>query len=104
MDMTRRVNTNVAAPEGAHVPMGQFAKLREYPSATFRDITAPNADTLYTVAWLDVSKEPWIFGIPDMKDRYYLMTMLDGWTDVFQVPGTRTTGDKAQKYAITGPG
>ena len=67
-------------------------------------MTAPNADTLYTTAWLDVSKEPWIFSIPDMGDRYYLMPMLDGWTNVFQVPGKRTTGDKAQKYAITGPG
>jgi hypothetical protein len=38
-----------------------------------------------------------------MGDRYYLMPMLDGWTDVFQVPGKRTTGGKAQKYAITGP-
>jgi hypothetical protein len=67
-------------------------------------VTAPNADTLYTIAWIDVANEPWIFGIPDMGDRYYLMPMLDGWTDVFQVPGKRTTGGKAQQYAITGPG
>jgi hypothetical protein len=39
-----------------------------------------------------------------MSDRYYMMPMLDGWTNVFQSPGTRTTGTKAQKYAITGPG
>ena len=32
------------------------------------------------------------------------MPMLDGWTDVFQVPGKRTTGTGPQKYAITGPG
>jgi hypothetical protein len=30
------------------------------------------------------------------------MPMLDAWTTVFQVPGTRTTGTKAQRYAITG--
>src|SRR5271157_339289 len=104
VEMTRRVSTNVVKPEGTRAPMGQFARLREYPSAAFRDVTAPNADTLYTIAWLDVSKEPWILSIPDMKGRYYLMPMLSGWTDVFQVPGKRTTGDKAQKYAITGPG
>ena len=45
-----------------------------------------------------------MLSIPDMKDRYYLMPMLDGWTDVFQVPGKRTTGTGAQTYAITGPG
>jgi hypothetical protein len=104
MEMTRRIMTNVAAPEGTRAPMGQFVRMREYPSAKFRDVTAPNADTLYTTAWLDVSKEPWILSIPDMKDRYFLFPMLDGWTDVFQVPGKRTTGTKAQKYAITGPG
>jgi hypothetical protein len=51
-----------------------------------------------------VSKEPWILSIPYMKGGYFLFPMLDGWTTMFQVPGKRTTGTKAQKYAITGPG
>ena len=84
--------------------MGQFINAREYPSAAFKDVTAPNADTLYSVAWLDLAKEPYILSLPDEDDRYYLMPMLSGWTDVFEVPGKRTTGTKAQKYAITGPG
>jgi hypothetical protein len=104
MDLTRRVTTNVASPQGVSAPMGQIAKLREYPNASFNAITAPNADTLYTVTWLDVSKEPWVLSIPDLKGRYALFPLLDGWTDVFQVPGKRTTGTGAQKYAITGPG
>ncbi len=104
MEMTRRVITNVATPAGTHGPMGQLIKLREYPNATFRDVTAPNADTLYTTAFVDVGDEPWVISIPDMKDRYYLFPMLDGWTNVFQVPGKRTTGTGAQTYAITGPG
>jgi len=54
--------------------------------------------------WIDVGKEPWVLSIPDMKGRYFLMPMLDGWTNVFQVPGSRTTGTGAQTYAITGPG
>ena len=104
MEMTRRVLTNVAKPEGTRAPMGQLIRLREYPNASFKDVTAPNADTLYTTAFVDVDKEPWILSIPDMKDRYYLFPMLDGWTNVFQVPGKRTTGTDAQTYAITGPG
>jgi hypothetical protein len=104
MEMTLRVITNVAAPVGTKAPMGQIIKLREYPNSSFRDVTAPNADTLYTTAFFDVGKEPWVLSIPDMQDRYYLMPMLDGWTTVFQVPGKRTTGTKAQTYAITGPG
>jgi hypothetical protein len=104
MELTRRVLTNVAAPAGEKAPMGQFAKLREYPTPANKEVTAPNADTLYTLAWLDLAKEPWVLSIPDMRDRYYLMPMLSGWTDVFQVPGKRTTGTNAQTYAITGPG
>jgi hypothetical protein len=104
MEITRRVMTNVEKPEGSKAPMGQFARLRSYPAVDDHSVTAPNADTLYTLAWLDVSKEPWIVSIPDMKDRFFLFPMLDGWTNVFHDPGKRTTGTKAQKYAITGPG
>ncbi|HUM02408.1 MAG TPA: DUF1254 domain-containing protein [Thermoanaerobaculia bacterium] len=104
MELTRRVMTNVAGPEALHAPMGHFVRARRYPDASYRDVTAPNADTLYTTTWLDVSKEPWILSLPDIKGRYFLFPMLDGWTNVFQVPGKRTTGTAAQKYAITGPG
>ncbi len=104
MEMTRRVITNVATQAGTRGPMGTLIKLREYPNSSFRDVTAPNADTLYTTAFFDVGKEPWVLSIPDMKGRYFLMPMLDGWTTVFQVPGKRTTGTGAQTYAITGPG
>ncbi|MGC1422144.1 MAG: DUF1254 domain-containing protein [Terracidiphilus sp.] len=104
MDMTRKRLTNVAVPDDAHAPVGQMLKLRTYPSVDNHAVTAPNADTLYTMAWFDVSREPWILSVPDMGDRYFLLPLLSGWTDVFQVPGKRTTGGKAAKYAITGPG
>lgn len=104
MDMTRQVMTNTVKPEGTHAPMGQFANLREYPTPDFKDITAPNADTLYSVAWLDTSKEPYVLHVPGEGSRYYLMPMLSGWTDVFTAPGTRTTGDKEQNILIVGPG
>jgi hypothetical protein len=104
MEMTRRVITNVAKPVGTKGPMGQMIKLREYPDAKFRDVTAPNADTLYTSSFFDVGKEPWVVSLPAMGDRYALFPLLDGWTTVFEVPGKRTTGTGAQTYAITGPG
>ncbi|MFO1086138.1 MAG: DUF1254 domain-containing protein [Reyranellaceae bacterium] len=104
MEMTRRVMTNVASPEATRAPMGHLVRLRQYPDASYRDVTAPNADTLYTTGWIDVGAEPWVLSLPDMKGRYYLFPMLDGWTSVFRVPGKRTTGTGAQTYAITGPG
>ncbi|WP_029350922.1 DUF1254 domain-containing protein [Bosea sp. 117] len=103
MEMTRRVITNVAKPEGSRGPMGTMIKLRSYPDASFRDVTAPNADTLYTTSFFDVGDEPWVLSVPDMKGRYFLLPFLSGWTDVFQVPGLRTTGSKAQTYLISGP-
>lgn len=103
MEITRRVMTNTAEPKGTHAPMGHLVRMRVYPDASFKDVTAPNADTLYSPAWLDLAKEPYTLSLPDMEDRYFLMPMLSGWTDVFEVPGKRTTGTKAQTYAITGP-
>jgi len=103
MDMTRKQVTNVASPEPTRAPMGQFIRMRTYPTAAYRDVPGANVDTLYTMVWLDVSKEPWVLSIPDMGNRYYMVPMLDGFTNVFQVPGTRTTGEKPQKYVITGP-
>ena len=74
------------------------------PAVDNHTAAAPNADTLYTMVWLDVSREPWVFSIPDMGDRYYIMPMLSGFNEVFFVADPRATGVKAQKYAVTGPG
>ena len=104
IDMTRKQLTNVATVGPTRAPMGQLLRLRSYPAVDDRSVPAPNADTLYTYAWLDVSKEPMVLAIPDMDDRYFMTPMLSGWTNVFQSPGTRTTGQKAQTYVITGPG
>ena len=81
-DMARRQQTNVAAPDGEHAPMGQMIKMRSYPAVDNHCCAAPNADTLYTIAWLDVGTEPWVFSIPEMGDRYYIMPMLDGFSEV----------------------
>jgi hypothetical protein len=103
-DMVREQQTNVATPDAEHAPMGQIIKMRTYPAVDNPCCAAPNADTLYTLVWLDVSEEPWVFSIPDMGDRYYIMPMLDGWSEVFKVASSRTNGGKPQTYAITGPG
>jgi DNA sulfur modification protein DndE len=103
MDMTKDVMTNVKTANAMKAPIGQFVNVRSYPDATFHDVTAPNADTLYSVAWLDLSFEPYVLHLPDANDRYYIMPLLSGWTDVFASLGTRTTGTKEQNYTITGP-
>jgi hypothetical protein len=102
-EVTRVQFANVPKAEGFTAPMGQFVNVKRYPPADFRAISAPNADTLYSLAWLDLS-EPQVFSHPAMGKRYYLMEMTDLWMIDFDSPGTRTTGDKAAKYLLTGPG
>jgi hypothetical protein len=104
MELTRRSFTNTVKANPKSAPMGAFANVPKYPPASDKRVTAPNADTLYSTAWIDVGREPYILHVPDEHGRFYLMPMLDGWTNVFADPGKRTTGTGAGNFAITGPG
>ncbi len=103
MDVSKDVMTNTPNVTDIKAPIDQFYYMRKFPTPAFKDVVSPNADTLYSVAWLDLSKEPIILSIPDMGNRYYLFPMLDIWTNVFFSPGTRTTGQGPHNFAITGP-
>lgn len=102
-EVTRVQISNVDKVTGLHAPTGQFINIERYPPADFRGVSAPNADTLYSIAWVDLA-EPQVFSHPDMGDRYYLFEMTDLWMTDFESPGTRTAGGKAANYLITGPG
>jgi hypothetical protein len=105
MDLTRKQMTNVEPGKAfGSGPPNMFSNVPEYPSADFRAVVRPNFDTLYSVAWLDLSKEPMIVSVPDTDGRYYLMPMLDMWSDVFASPGWRTTGTAAGDFAVVPQG
>ena len=105
MDITRKQSTNVEPDkEIGHAPMNMFANVPEYPPADIKLVVRINFDTLYSVAWLDLTKEPMIVSAPDTGGRYYLLPMLDMWTDVFASPGWRTTGTQAQTYIVVPTG
>ena len=103
-DVARQQQTNVAVPDAEHAPMDQMIRMRTYPAVDNHCCAAPNADPLYTEAWLDVSREPYVLSIPDTGNRYYIVPFLDGYSEVISVASPATTGYKAQTYAITGPG
>lgn len=105
MDVTRKQMTNMeAGKKPGYGPMNEFAQVREYPSGDDKVVVRPNFDTLYSIAWLDIVKEPIILSVPNTDGRYYLMPILDMWTDAFAVPGKRTTGTEAGDYAIVPQG
>ena len=101
-EVTRVQMSNVERADAEHAPMGQFLNIRRYPPADYRGVSAPNADTLYSIAWLHLS-EPQVFSYPDMGKRFYLFEMTDLWMTDFASPGTRTEGQKPGRYLITGP-
>jgi hypothetical protein len=89
---------------GAAMPVNHLTHVAQFPDANFRLIVRPNADTLYSTAWLDVSKEPILLHVPDSGGRFYLLQFMDAWTETFADPGKRTTGTSEAWFAIVGPG
>jgi hypothetical protein len=90
MDVTRKQFTNIEpGREFGRGPMNLFASMPAYPASGDKGVVRYNFDTLYSAAWLDMTKEPMIVSVPDTGGRYYLLPMLDMWTDVFASPGWR---------------
>ncbi|PXX59065.1 Uncharacterized conserved protein [Pseudomonas sp. LAMO17WK12:I10] len=105
MDITRKQFTNIEpGKEFGKGPMNMFVNVPEYPPADFKGVVRSNFDTLYSIAWLDLTKEALVISAPDTDGRYYLLPMLDMWTDVFASPGWRTTGTEADNFLVTPPG
>jgi hypothetical protein len=103
MEITRRQSTAVSQPADGRAPMNQFAHKSDFPTPATPDVNWPSTDNLYSSLWYDVSNQPLIVHVPASMGRYYMLTMLDMWTDVFSSRGTRTTGSGEQTFALVGP-
>ena len=105
MEITRRQATNVAPDTmPGRGPMNEFSPIRAFPAADFKMVVRPNFDTLYSSGWLDLRDGPVVVTAPDTDGRYYMLPMLDMWTDVFASPGKRTSGTRASRWAVVAPG
>lgn len=105
MEILRKQATSLPADvRPGFGPANAFHHLRTFPSADFRAVVRPNFDTLYATAWLDLTNGPVRLHAPDTGDRYYMLPLLDMWTDVFATIGKRTTGTGEQDHVIVGPG
>lgn len=105
MDVTRRQLTNMEAGKTEFGgPMNTFVNVKAFPSADARAVVRPNFDTLYSSGWIDLTSGPVIVSAPDTAGRFYLLPMLDMWSDVFASPGSRTTGTEAANFLLAPPG
>lgn len=95
-DVARAVHT-------AHEPYNTFEHRRTLTDASTATTSNPNADFLYSEAWLDLSKEPVVLSVPDPRGHYYLIALLDAWTNVAGSFGKRTMGNDKGDLAIVGP-
>jgi uncharacterized protein (TIGR03000 family) len=105
MDVTKDVMTAVPAPnaEGTAAPVNQFAKMPGYVSPDFKTVVRVSLNSLWSTAWLDLGPEPVVLTVPNTKDRYYVMSVMSMWTNVFGSMGKRATGTGAGNFLIVGP-
>ncbi len=112
MKITADVATNIVqTTDKGFAPYNQFSHRHTIPDSTFTNVVSPNVDTFYSSAWLDLDEGPMVLYLPDatlyapegQPWRYYIMQLMDCWSNVFEAPGIRTTTASANTFLITGP-
>lgn len=104
-EITRKQTTNFSEPTGliGQAPENQFSHAKVFPNPEFTNIVRPNVDTLYSSAWINLTEEPMVISVPNTSGRYYVLQLMDIWTDTFSAPGSRTTGTEEQHFILVGP-
>ncbi len=102
-DITCLQWTDMSTGAPLTAPINTFAHNSKLPQATPRVIVRPNVDTYYSSAFLDLSQGPVLLSVPNTDERYYLLPVLDAFTNVCYSPGKRTTGTLAKKFLLAGP-
>ncbi|MFE4594381.1 DUF1254 domain-containing protein [Streptomyces laurentii] len=109
VDLSRQVQTNTVTPTDHSAPVNQFSHHTQLAGPQDTGVVRVNRDTLYSVAWLDVAAEPVVLQVPGMGERYWLMQMMDAWSNTLQDPSSLAPGlgqpaEGPYTYAVTGPG
>jgi len=92
-----------ANDQSPSAPLNRFYHFRTLPDARYQGGGGTNNDTLYSTAWVNLSKEPVILSHPDMGDRYFQFQLASFDSDNFAVVGKRVTGSRAGSFALVGP-
>jgi hypothetical protein len=85
-------------------PPNTVVSIAKLVEPAVKTVVLPNHDTTYTVAQLDLSSGPLVIDVPDTAGRYYVLQLLDAYSNTFRYIGRRTTGTKAGSFALVPPG
>ncbi len=104
MDRIFRTATSVSRPDTkGHAPVNRFSHARKLADPKARDVVAPNHDTLYSIGWLNLSRQPQVIHIPDSINRFFTFELVDPWTENFENIGSANGDQKGGDFAIVGP-
>lgn len=97
--------TSVNAPNGnGFGPVNEFSSIGSLANASERTVVAPNNDTPYSIAWLDLRARPEVLHAPPIHHRFWEFELVDPWTNNFynitSIPTPLGPGD----YGVTGGG
>jgi hypothetical protein len=88
----------------ARFPANHMISIAKLVDPTVKTVVVPNHDTTYTVAHLDLSQGPLVIDVPDTAGRYYVLQLLDAYSNTFRYIGRRATGTRAGSFALVPPG
>lgn len=100
---SRQGMAQVKGQDPGVISVESFQHFRQLLTPAFTSVITPNADTMYSIAWVDLSDEPTVFHVPDTKGRYYVMQINDFYTNPSHYIGMRATGTAEAKYLLTSP-
>lgn len=104
MDITKEQFTNYDQPSSEGAPINYFSNKQNFPTPDDKTVVRPNCDTFYSIAFLNLIEGPLVLNMPPTGDQYYMMPLLDAFTNVIPgSPGKRTDDFKGGKYLIVGP-
>lgn len=102
-DANKELHTNAASPSINRGELNQFSHTRNVAEPGTRGAITPDVDTLSSNAWVDLGREPVVLSVPNVGNRFYMIQVVDAWSNVIASPGTRSTGTGAGEFAIVGP-
>lgn len=97
MSATQKAATNTVEPTERKAPTNQLHHAQRLAGSNFKEVVTPNADTLYSQAFIDLKDGPLVFVKP-ASDRYCSAQFLDAWTNCVGIAGSGgpgKTGDTA---------